>query len=216
MKKNKSILYIVAIIAGLIIVNAISSSVYQRFDLTKDHRYTLSDASKSLISDLDSPLIIDVFLEGDFPSEFRLLQSEVKQLIEEFQLESNQIFINYIDPIEDETTRQRYIEELTNAGLEPYINTDNSTGKVTQDIIFPWAFASYKGETLKIPLLKRSITQGLQEQINNSVQALEYAFADGFSKLVNGKSKKVAILKGNGELDDIYIADFQKNGETVL
>jgi len=210
MKKNKSILYIVAIIAGLIIVNAISSSVYQRFDLTKDHRYTLSDASKSLISDLDSPLIIDVFLEGDFPSEFRLLQSEVKQLIEEFQLESNQIFINYIDPIEDETTRQRYIEELTNAGLEPYINTDNSTGKVTQDIIFPWAFASYKGETLKIPLLKRSITQGLQEQINNSVQALEYAFADGFSKLVNAKSKKVAILKGNGELDDIYIADFLK------
>jgi len=63
---------------------------------------------------------------------------------------------------------------------------------------------------VKIPLLKRSITQGLREQINNSVQSLEYAFADGFSKLVNSKSKKIAILKGNGELDDIYIADFLK------
>ncbi|WP_178984972.1 gliding motility-associated ABC transporter substrate-binding protein GldG [Winogradskyella helgolandensis] len=208
MKKNKSILYIIAIVAGLIIVNAISGSVYQRFDLTKDHRYTLSDVSKDLISDLDSPLIIDVFLEGDFPSEFRLLQTEVKQIIDEFQLETNQIFVNYIDPIEDETTRQQYIEQLTNAGLEPYINTDNSTGKVTQDIIFPWAFASYKDQTIKIPLLKKSITQGLPEQINNSVQSLEYAFADGFSKLVNAKAKKIAILKGNGELDDLYIADF--------
>ncbi|WP_179319647.1 gliding motility-associated ABC transporter substrate-binding protein GldG [Winogradskyella helgolandensis] len=208
MKKNKSILYIIAIVAGLIIVNAISGSVYQRFDLTKDHRYTLSDVSKDLISDLDSPLIIDVFLEGDFPSEFRLLQTEVKQIIDEFQLETNQIFVNYIDPIEDETTRQQYIEQLTNAGLEPYINTDNSTGKVTQDIIFPWAFASYKDQTHKIPLLKKSITQGLPEQINNSVQSLEYAFADGFSKLVNAKAKKIAILKGNGELDDLYIADF--------
>ena len=210
MKKNKSILYIVAIVVILIIVNAISSAVYQRWDLTKDHRYTLSDASKSLISDLDSPLIIDVFLEGDFPSEFRLLQTEVKQIVDEFQLESNQILINYINPIEDETTRQQYIEELTKQGLEPYINTDNSTGKVTQDIIFPWAYASYKDKRVKIPLLKRSITEGLQEQINNSVQGLEYAFADGFSKLVKPKAKKIAILKGNGQLGDMYLADFLK------
>ena len=210
MKKNKSILYIVAIVVLLIIVNAISSAVYQRWDLTKDHRYTLSDASKSLISDLDSPLIIDVFLEGDFPSEFRLLQTEVKQIVDEFQLESNQILINYINPIEDETTRQQYIEELTKQGLEPYINTDNSTGKVTQDIIFPWAYASYKEKRVKIPLLKRSITEGLQEQINNSVQGLEYAFADGFSKLVKPKAKKIAILKGNGQLGDMYLADFLK------
>ena len=208
MKKNKTILYILGVIVAVVIVNLIASKVYQRFDLTKDHRYTLSKTSKSLISDLDSPLVIDVFLEGDFPSEFRLLQTEVRQIIEEFQLETNQIFINYINPIEDESTRERNIEELTKSGLEPYINTDNSTGKVTQDIIFPWAFASYKDETVKIPLLKRSITQGLQEQINNSVQSLEYAFADGFSKLVNPKEKKIAILKGNGELDDIYIADF--------
>jgi ABC-2 type transport system permease protein len=210
MKKNKTLTSIIAVIVGLILVNVISSGLYQRFDLTKDSRYTLSDASKSLVSELDSPLIIDVFLEGDFPSEFRLLQTEVKQIIDEFQLETNQIFINYINPIEDEATRERNIEELSKSGLEPYINTDNSTGKVTKEIIFPWAFASYKDETVKISLLKRSITQGLQAQINASVQSLEYVFADGFSKLVHPKSKKIAILKGNGELEDIYMADFLK------
>jgi ABC-2 type transport system permease protein len=210
MKKNKALITITTIIVGLLLVNFIASKVYKRIDLTKDGRYTLSDASKSLISDLDSPLIIDVFLEGDFPSEFRLLQTETKQIIEEFQLKTDQIFINYINPIEDETTRERNIDELTKSGLEPYINTDNSTGKVTKEIIFPWAFASYKDEIVKIPLLKRSITQGLQEQVNNSVQSLEYAFADGFSQLVNPKSKTIAILKGNGELDDIYLADFLK------
>jgi len=210
MKNNKGLIYTALVIVGLFLVNFIASKVYQRFDLTKDSRYTLSETSKSLINNLDSPLIIDVFLEGDFPSEFRLLQTEVKQIIDEFQLEANQIFINYINPIEDETTRKRNIEELSNSGLEPYINTDNSTGKVTQEIIFPWAFASYKDKTVKIPLLKRSITQGLQEQITNSIQTLEYAFADGFSKIVNPKAKKIAILKGNGELSDAYIADFLK------
>tara|TARA_R110002124_G_scaffold38970_2_gene123265 strand:+ start:23601 stop:25268 length:1668 start_codon:yes stop_codon:yes gene_type:complete len=210
MKNNKGLIYTALVIVGLFLVNFIASKVYQRFDLTKDNRYTLSETSKSLINNLDSPLIIDVFLEGDFPSEFRLLQTEVKQIIDEFQLEAKQIFINYINPIEDETTRKRNIEELSNSGLEPYINTDNSTGKVTQEIIFPWAFASYKDKTVKIPLLKRSITQGLQEQITNSIQTLEYAFADGFSKIVNPKAKKIAILKGNGELSDAYIADFLK------
>lgn len=210
MKKNKTLIYILGVIVGLIAINATSSSVYARFDLTKDNRYTLSEASKSLIKDLDSPLIIDVFLEGKFPSEFRILQTEVRQIIEEFQLETNNIRVNYIDPIADESTRERNIEELTKSGLEPYINTDNSTGKVTQEIIFPWAFASYKDQTIKIPLLKKSITQGLQEQINNSVQGLEYAFADGFNKLVKPKSQKIAILKGNGELGDLYIADFLK------
>jgi ABC-2 type transport system permease protein len=210
MKKNKTLIYILVVIIGLIVINAISSKVYGRFDLTKDKRYTLSDVSKRLVQGLDSPIIIDVFLEGDFPSEFRLLQTEVKQIIEEFQLETNAIKVNYIDPIEDETTRERNIDELTKSGLEPYVNTDNSTAKVTQEIIFPWAFASYKEETIKIPLLKRSITQGLKEQINNSVQSLEYAFADGFNKLLKPKSKKIAVLKGNGELSDLFIADFLK------
>jgi ABC-2 type transport system permease protein len=210
MKKNKTLISVIIVAVVLSLVNIIASKVYQRFDLTKDSRYTLSDASKSLVTDLDSPLIIDVFLEGDFPSEFRLLQTEVKQILDEFQTETNQIFINYINPIEDDATRERNIEELTKSGLDPFINTDNSTGKVTKEIIFPWAFASYKNEMVKIPLLKRRITQGLQEQINTSVQSLEYAFADGFSKLVNPKAKKIAILKGNGELSDLYVADFLK------
>ncbi|MFP4846283.1 gliding motility-associated ABC transporter substrate-binding protein GldG [Winogradskyella sp. PE311] len=210
MKKNKTLIYILAVLIALIVVNLISSKIYRRIDLTEDGRYTLSEASKSLVKDLDSPLIIDVFLEGEFPSEFRLLQTEVRQIIEEFQLETNQIVVNYINPIKDENTRQQYIEELTKQGLEPYINTDNSTGKVTQDIIFPWAYASFKDKRVKIPLLKRSITQGLLEQINNSVQSLEYAFADGFNKIVKTKSKTIAILKGNGELDDLNIADFLK------
>jgi len=86
MKKNKTIVYILAVIIGLILVNTIASKLYQRFDLTKDNRYTLSETSKSLVTNLDSPLIIDVFLEGDFPSEFRLLQTEVRQIIEELTI----------------------------------------------------------------------------------------------------------------------------------
>ncbi|MCB0399799.1 MAG: gliding motility-associated ABC transporter substrate-binding protein GldG [Winogradskyella sp.] len=214
MKQNKTLIYILVVLIGLIVINALSSRLYGRFDLTKDKRYTLSDTTEIIIDKIDAPLIIDVFLEGEFPSEFRLLQTEVKQIIEEFQLKTNNIKVNYINPIEEEATRERNIEELTRSGLEPYINTDNRTGKVTQEIIFPWAYALYKDQRVKIPLLKKSITQTLSEQINNSVQGLEYAFADAFSKLVNSKTKTIAVLKGNGELADLHIADFLKTAQS--
>ena len=40
------------------------------------------------------------------------------------------------------------------------------------------------------------------------MQHLEYAFADGFSKLLYPKRRKIAVLKGNGQLENRNIADF--------
>jgi len=37
---------------------------------------------------------------------------------------------------------------------------------------------------------------------------LEYAFADAFTKLSITEKKSIAVIKGNGELDDIFIADY--------
>ncbi|MCC1484570.1 gliding motility-associated ABC transporter substrate-binding protein GldG [Winogradskyella immobilis] len=209
MLKNKTnIKHIVFALIGLVILNLISNTIYKRFDLTKDQRYTLSITTKDIINSVEAPLIIDVFLEGELPSEFRLLQTETKQLIEEFQVLNSLVKVNYINPLEDETTRERNIQELRKSGLEPYINSNKTSGKVTQELIFGWAFASYKGNTQKIPLFKKSLTTDLQTQIANSIQQLEYHFADGFNKITKQKSKKIAILKGNGQLADINIADF--------
>src|SRR5690554_8214921 len=41
-----------------------------------------------------------------------------------------------------------------------------------------------------------------------SVQHLEYAVAEAVYKVTTEKSKKIAIIKGIGEPNDIYIADF--------
>ncbi len=208
LKQKTNIRQILLLLAGLIVLNIISSRLFKRFDLTEDQRYTLSDATVSIVKDIDAPMVIDVFLQGNFPSEFRLLQTETKQLIEELTLLNPLIKVNYIDPIENESTRDRNIRELTQSGLEPYINSTRTNGKVTQELIFPWAYASYHNKKTPIPLLKKDLTSDLKQQITNSIQHLEYAFADGFSKIVKPKSKKIAILKGNGQLGDIYIADF--------
>lgn len=207
MNKSK-ILFIVSVFAAVILFNIIGNSVFKRFDLTKDKRYTLSKTTKDIVDSVDTPLIIDVFLEGNLPSDFKLLQTETKQLIEEFQTINSLVKVNYIDPLADETNRENIVRELTKTGLEPYVNSKKLNGKITQELLFPWGFASYKERTVKIPLFKKSVTEDLQTQIANSIQLLEYNFADAFNQLTKEKSKTIAVLKGNGQLNDINIAGF--------
>ncbi|GGI57576.1 gliding motility-associated ABC transporter substrate-binding protein GldG [Winogradskyella haliclonae] len=211
MKNRKSkIIHIATVLVAIIALNIIGNSMFKRFDLTKDKRYTLSETSKSIIDLADTPLIIDIFLEGNLPSEFKLLQIETKQLIEEFQTLNPLIKVNYIDPLEDEANRDNIIRELTKTGLEPYVNSKKVSGKITQELIFPWGFASHKGRTIKIPLFKKSVTEDLQTQMTNSIQQLEYNFADAFDQLTKEKSKTIAVLIGNGQLGDLYVRDFLK------
>ncbi|WP_197077319.1 gliding motility-associated ABC transporter substrate-binding protein GldG [Lacinutrix sp. Hel_I_90] len=208
---NKSIQHIVILVIGLLLINILAQKVYKRFDLTSDQRYTLNDASLQVVKGVASPIVIDVFLEGaDFPSEFRRLQTETRQLLEEFSAYNNNITFNFINPIEDEATRNQNIQQLNQRGLTPMQMSVQENGKQSQTVIFPWALASYNDQTVKISLVKNKIGATQQELVTNSVQHLEYAFAAGFSKLVNPKRRKIAILKGNSELPDENVADFLK------
>ncbi len=208
---NKNLKHIVLLLIVIIAINYISSTIYKRFDLTQDSRYTLSEATLNIISNVESPIEIDIFLDGnDFPSEFRRLQNETQQLLEEFSAKNKNIIFKFIDPLENETNRDQNIQALTQRGLTPMQLSVQENGKASQAIIFPWALASYNGITVSIPLIKNKIGASQQELVSGSVQHLEYAFADGFSKLTQPKHLKIAILKGNGQLKDQYIADFAK------
>jgi ABC-2 type transport system permease protein len=207
-KKSKHIIILLIII---IVINYISSLAFKRFDLTSDKRYTLSEASLKIIDISNAPIVIDVFLKGDgFPAEFKRLQNETKQLLEEFAAHNNNIKFQFINPLEDETSQEQSIQKLTRGGLMPMQLSVQENGKNTQEIIFPWATAFYKNDSINISLIKNKIGASQQDLVSNSVQHLEYAFSDGFSKLINPKKKKIAILKGNGELDDKYIFDAVK------
>ncbi len=194
---------------GLLVLNIFSGLIHQRFDLTEDKRYTLNDAVINVIDAVETPMIIDVFLDGeDFPTEFRKLKAETKQLLEEFSAENNNIKFEFIDPLEDPSTRQQNMQSLTARGLTPMQMSVKESGKTNTKIIFPWALASYNGQTVKIKLVKSKLQETQQDLVSNSIQHLEYAFADGFSKLVFPKKRKIAFLRGNGQLEDKYVADF--------
>ena len=63
-------------------VNFLASVVHSRFDLTKEKRYTLSHATKQMLSDLESPVTVDVFLKGDFPAGFKKLANSLQDFLQ--------------------------------------------------------------------------------------------------------------------------------------
>lgn len=198
------------VIIAIIAVNLIGNYFFKRFDLTQDKRYTLSETSLEIIKSIDSPLYIDVFLEGQFPGEFKRLQAETKQLLEEYKAYNSNIIFQFINPLEKEEEREANMKMLYQRGLNPISITVDDRGKQSQEVVFPWAIATYNDKSTKIQLLKNMMGATTEEKVISSVQHLEYAFADAFNKISKSKEKKIAIIKGNGELHELQIADFLK------
>ncbi|MFD2564851.1 gliding motility-associated ABC transporter substrate-binding protein GldG [Aquimarina rubra] len=195
---------------AVILVNLGGSNFYNRFDLTADHRFTLSKATKNLLKEAEVPISIDVLLEGNFPSEFRRLQGETKQILEEFNAINPSIQYVFTNPIEEEEFRKETLEELQRLGLTPMEVSVRESGKTEIETVVPWAIMNYQNRSIKVALVKNTIGATTEERVNNSIQQLEYVFADALKKLIHPKKHKIAVLKGNGQLPDVKIADFIK------
>ena len=194
----------------LIAVNFLGNFIFKRFDLTQDKRYTLSEATLTLVKDVDEPVYIDVLLEGNFPGEFKRLQTETRQLLEEFKAYNPNIEFHFENPLAEEETRQQDMRMLYSRGLTPISVTVDDKGKQSQEVVFPWAIVSYGDKTTKVQLLKNMMGASTAEKVVSSVQHLEYAFADAINKVTKEKEKKIAVIKGNGELHELLMADFLK------
>jgi gliding-associated putative ABC transporter substrate-binding component GldG len=206
--KQKNLTQLAIIAAVLIAVNFAGAYVFKRFDLTDDKRYTLSDASVNVIEQVNEPLYIDIFLGGDLPPEFKRLQNEIRQILEEYQVYNSNITFNFIDPLAEEDDVQKNIQEMYALGFTPTNIDMTRKGKKSLTQIFPWAIANMGQKSVRIPLLVNNFMTNKDENINKSVQLLEYNFSDAITKLALTAKKKIAILKGNGEIPDKYMSDF--------
>jgi gliding-associated putative ABC transporter substrate-binding component GldG len=206
--KNNNLKNVLFVVAILFLANAIGSSFFYRFDLTKDKRYTLSPTSLAIIEQVKEPLAVKIYMQGDLPAEFKRLQQETRQLLEEFQAYNSDIAFEFVDPLENEESSTDNVKTLYMKGMTPINITVDDKGKQSQAMVFPWAIAVYNNKEVTIPLLKNIMGASTTEKVIGSVQHLEYSIADAINKITKEKQRKIAIIKGNGELKDIYIAKF--------
>jgi ABC-2 type transport system permease protein len=190
----------------LILLNVVGSFLFHRFDLTSEKRYTLSDATKKLLGNLDDVVYVKVYLDGDFPAGFKQLRNETKEMLDEFRIYSNDnVEYEFIDPSDnaDKVQKNEVYKQLANKGLQPF-NVQNKTESGTSEqIIWPGAIVSYKGHECPWLLLKTQQAMSAEAQLNNSVQALEYEFASCIRNLTVHIKPTIGFIEGHGELDTL-------------
>lgn len=205
-KNIKSLVLLLLILIG---INLLAAGFYKRIDLTKDKRYTLSQPAKEVIDHIEQPIFVSVYLKGDFPSNFKRLENETRYLLEEFANHNRLVKFEFIDPIKgNEANPEAVGNDFFEAGMPPRRLNVRKSGQNTQTLIFPWAVATYGEQSTRIPLLRMNPEDTEDELVTHSVQGLEYAFANAFKQLTTEKTKKIAVMRGNGELHDMYLADF--------
>ncbi|WP_308005526.1 gliding motility-associated ABC transporter substrate-binding protein GldG [uncultured Chryseobacterium sp.] len=182
------------VVLPLVVILAISGI---RLDLTKEKRYTLSDNTVKVLESVNKPLVVDVYLEGDFPASFKQLQSETKFMLEEFRKINPKIDFKFIDPIKTKMSK----DTLMAMGMQPSMLPDIKDGKVSQIMLFPYAVVKYDKRGVSIPLVVQQTGIDADQQLTKSIENLEYNLVSNIKNIAAHKRKRIGILVNQDELN---------------
>jgi ABC-2 type transport system permease protein len=213
--KQNNLLSLLSFIVIVILVIYISNFVFFRLDLTSEKRYTLSDNTIKLLEENKEGIYIKIYLDGnDLPPGFKKLQRSIRELLDEFGVYSgNKLNYEFINPSEnpDKDVRKQIYTDLNQKGILPIdLNDKDKEGKVSQQIIFPGAILIYKAKEVPINFLKNTKGQSAEQNLNNSIQSLEYEFTNALRKLMAEESQKIAFIQGHGELHEYELIDLTR------
>jgi len=200
----------VLLLGILVLMNVISSFVFTRIDLTEDKRFTLSNNSKSLVSNLKDIVYVRVYLDGNFSPGFSRLQQSTREILDELSIYSKgNLQYEFVDPSAnpDEAERNKLYAQLYQKGIQPTTVEERTNEGVKRTYIFPGALVSYANVEMSLMLLKNQ--QGFPPELilNNSIQNLEFEICNVIRKVTNPMLPSIAFLEGHGELDTSQVAD---------
>ena len=185
------------ILLTLVFFNLLASQIICRWDMTYDKRYSISQPTKNLLVSLSYPLEITILLDGELNAGFTRLKRATQEIIDELGIYANSGY------------RLIYSEDV-NAGdfnLDPVVIHERThKGRNTQTTIYPYALVKYGNRTQVVSLLKNQRGLSGEENLNHSIENLEFAFAEAIRSLMQTEVQKIAFLEGHGELDerDVY------------
>lgn len=201
--KRQALSQLFLLLAIVVVLNILGNQWFTRFDLTSEKRFSLTQPTRDLLSQLNDDVYIQVYLDGEFPAGFKRLRNATAEMLNEFKAYTgNKLQYEFIDPLADASKEQKekIAQQLMEKGLEPTRLIENKEG-YSEKIIFPGAIVTYRGHEMPVQLLLQQTDKSNAEgTLNNSIMLLEYDFANAIAKLHNDHKPAVAFIEGNGEL----------------
>ena len=169
-----------------------------RLDLTEDKCYSLSPATKALMQETDETIEVRLLLDGKLNPSFLRLSNATKELLDE---------LSHYGRLHYTTAAPSPDDKGVISTLSPVvIHERQQQGQTVQTPVFPYAVISSSGKEAVVALLKNNRGLSGEENINLSIEQLEFGFAEALQQLRQQESMKIAFIEGHGELSerDVY------------
>lgn len=208
--KLKSIYNFLIALAIFILLNVLGSFLYTTFDLTEDKRFSITEPTKQLLNELDEDVLIKIYLAGELPAGVKRLQKSTVELLDGFRNHSSRIEYVIENPlggsVEEDNAAKKFLEEQF---IYPNQLIVKGAEENRELLFYTYANLSYKGRSIPVNLVAKEGGNLTDYDINNSINLLEYKFADAINKLSTGIKPSIAFSRGHGELNDLQIGSFR-------
>ena len=208
--KRRDLTTFFVVIGALLLLNFVAQRFFFRLDLTQEKRYSMSAATRQLLTGLKEPVTVTVYLDGDFPPAFRRLQQATRETLNEMQVYGGgNLHYIFIDPsaAATEKARNAYYQTLLQKGLRPTNLGANENGQRTEKIIWPWAVVAVGAREQPVLLLRGNQAAPADVRLNQSIEGLEYELASAVRRLEPGRRKRIGLVEGHGELSNAEAGD---------
>ena len=209
--KRSNIFELCALLLAIVFVNLIGHYLFARLDLTAEKRYTISKATKKMLKEVDEPVLFRVYLEGEIPADYKRLQNETREMLNQFRAYNKNIEYEFVNPndFDDEQEQQVFYQKLAQNGIQPSFVQMQTKDGVMQQILIPAADVYYKGRETSIQLLQNQAYVAEDQALNNSIQNLEYVLSTAIRGLSRSQKPHIGFLLGHGELEKGALYDIQ-------
>ena len=168
----------------LVVVNFLSCQYFMRGDLTENKIYTLSKSTKDILEGLDDIVRIEAYFSKK-PSRVAQIRADVKDKLDEYlAFSKGNLQIDFIDPGDDETLKQK----LRLMGIPELQVNVREKDKLEVANVYMGIAVHYVNEKEVLPFV--------QETFN-----LEYDLSSAILKVTREETKTLGFLAGHGEFD---------------
>lgn len=201
-KMNVILRVILTIAVAWLLVYGLGETVRFRWDLTEEKRYSVSEATREVLSGLDEPLEVEILLTGELPGGMRRFQKAIEETVKTFDAFSGSpIRFFYQNPLDlPSDIQQEYILALADYGITPTNLFASQQGGQTSRLIFPGIVVRNEDFEVGALLLKGERGMSPDEILNHSIENLEFEMGQAIKRLVAKYQRSVGLIMGHGEM----------------
>jgi gliding-associated putative ABC transporter substrate-binding component GldG len=124
----------------------------------------------------------------------------------------NKVHFSFTDPATaiSQKARAEFMADLAAKGIQPTNVIDTRDGQRVEKLIFPGVVVSYGGTETGVMLLKGNKARTSEEEINQSIEGIEFEIANAIYKLTADDPPLVGVVAGHGELEGPSALSFDR------